>query len=125
MIEKEGPGWRLARDEQRNPFPVLLGGENWACELTDQEWSLLVPLVFELIGEYQKVQKQLCPEEDISMELERLPWWACIDGNRDAWNLRLVLEGDREYLRGLEMFWPMPSAEAITSAMRTMWDSYN
>ena len=123
MIQKEGPGWRLARDEARFPFTVLIGGENWSCELTYEEWCGMALVVFELIDQYQKLTNQLCPEEHICLELERLPWWGCLDGDRASWTLQLILQGNGENLRGLEICWPIPSAQAMASAMRTMWDS--
>ncbi|MFL0731274.1 MAG: DUF1818 family protein, partial [Prochlorococcus sp.] len=45
MIQKEGAGWRLARDPARTAFPVLIGGESWAVELTQAEWKLLMALI--------------------------------------------------------------------------------
>ena len=32
-----------------------------------------------------------------------------------------LLSGDGSYRRGLEVFWPIPSAKAIVSVMRTIW----
>ena len=124
MINHEGPGWRLARDPSRRSFPVLIGGDGWAFELTENEWLSLVPLVDELINEHKKLENQLMKEESISLEIERQPWWGCLDGDRESWSLQIILEGqgEGESLRGLEAFWPIPAAQAITSAMRTVWD---
>ena len=123
MIQQEGPGWRLARDSSRTGFPVIIGGESWALELTEQEWTVLVPVICELIDEHTSLKNQLMPDESISLELERQPWWGCIDGDKDSWSLKLVLEGDGNHIRGIEAYWPKPSAQAIAFAMRTMWDS--
>ena len=124
MIQQEGPGWRLARDPSRGSFPVLLGAEHWAIELTEEEWVSLVVLVDDLVEQYKNQESQLMPEEALCLEIERKPWWACLDGDRNAWSLQLVLEGDGRSRRGVEAFWPIPAAEAITAAMRTIWDSY-
>ena len=59
MVQQEGPGWRLSRDISRNPFPVLIGGENWAFELTEYEWTILAPLIGELLDEHQITHEQL------------------------------------------------------------------
>ena len=123
MITKEGPGWRLAMDPSRKRFPVLIGGESWAIELTDQEWESLVPLLLDLINQHQLLENQLMPQEAITLEIEREPWWACIDGNRYSWSLKLILQGDGEHLRSAEAFWPIPAAQDIAEAMRTIWDS--
>ena len=124
MIQNEGPGWRLARDESKKTFPVLIGGEGWAFELRDCEWRSLVPLVRDLSDEHKKLEDQLMPEETLCLEIEREPWWGCLSGDRSTWDLRIILEAN-EGFRGVEGYWPFPAAQAIASAMRTMWDSCN
>ena len=62
------------------------------------------------------------PEEKLCLEMERLPWWACIDGDSQAWSLQLILQGDANNFRSVEAFWPVPAAQEITTAMRKMWD---
>ncbi len=124
MIQTEGPGWLLIRDSSRENFSVMIGGDGWAIELTEQEWSELVQLVFDLEAQHRYLKNQLMPQEAISVELERLSWWGCLEGDRCSWSLRLILQGDHAQMRGAELFWPIPAAQAITTAMRTMWDSY-
>ncbi len=123
MIQYEGLGWRLARDPSRKNYTVLIGGLDWASELTEQEWQSLMPLLNDLISQYEKVKNQLMPKENISLEIERMPWWACIEGTRNAWTLKLILASEEVRERSLEMYWPIPSAQKISSAMRKMWDS--
>ncbi len=124
MIQQEGPGWRLAKDTSRECFPVIIGGEGWAVELTDFEWQVFFTLVRDLTDQHKKLEDQLMPEEKLSIELEREPWWGCLDGDREAWSLMVVLRNQSEgRLRGLEAYWPIPAAQAMASAVRTMWDS--
>ena len=123
MIRNEGSGWRLERDKSRPKFSVLIGGDNWALELSDEEWNALKTVISKLIEQHESCRSSLMPEEAISIEIELSPWWGCIDGNRDEWTLKLILSGDDLYSRGLEMFWPIPAAQIMVSAMRTMWDS--
>ncbi len=125
MIEQEGPGWRLARDTSRTCFPIIIGGAGWALELTEQEWQTLIPLIRDLVSEHKKMESQLMKEESITLEIERLPWWGCLEGHRDSWSLQLIFEGDENLSRGFEAFWPDPAAKSITFAMRNMWDSCN
>ena len=122
MIQNQGPGWRLARDTLRDSFPVLIGGESWAIEITEDEWNSLVPLLSALLDELIKIESQLMSEESIFIEMDKSPWWACLDGDRQHWSLKLVLEGEGDSRRGFEAFWPHPSAQAIVLAMRTIWD---
>ncbi len=123
MFEQEGPGWRLARDTSRMPFPVLIGGESWAIELTENEWKTLFSLVEELADQHLALVNQLMPEEAVSLEIEREFWWACLDGDKQAWSLKLILQGNGEGFRGVEAFWPIPAAQSIATAMRNLWDS--
>ncbi len=123
MFQEEGPGWRLARDPARNKFPVLVGGENWAIELTDEEWTSFVSVFFELIDQHTQFIDRLMPQEVITLEIERGHWWACLDGNQDSWEFQFVLQGDAISRRGVEGCWPFPAAQEMASAMRKMWDS--
>ena len=121
MIQHEGPGWRLAKDPSREKFPVIIGGDGWALELTEQEWISLIDLINELIVQHKGIKNQLMQEELICLELEREPWWGCLDGDRDSWSLQLILDGNEERIRGVEVYWPEPAAQSITSAMKTIW----
>ena len=123
MFEKEGSGWRLAKDSSRGKFSVLIGGDGWAIELTKKEWESLFLLVTELVDQYKDQQNRLLEEEEIILEMERSYWWAGLEGNKSKWSLKLILKGDGEKKRGAEMYWPIPNAQFLTSAMRIMWDS--
>ena len=63
MIQQEGPGWRLARDTSRTSFPIMIGGDVWAFELTEKEWTSLIPLINELINQHKILESQLMKEE--------------------------------------------------------------
>ena len=123
MIQQEGPGWRLARDPQRAGFPILIGGEAWALELTESEACALASVLRQLVDQHRSIRDQLMPDEAITLELECLQWWACLDGDRSTWSLRVILSAGASGARGLEVSWPAPAAQAMAAAMRTMWDS--
>ena len=120
MIQREGPGWRLARDTSREPFSVLLGGSNWALELTECEWKDFSAVVFALADQHRNLLDQLMEEESIELQMERGAWWSCLDGDRRGWSLTVVLSGDG---RGAELHWPQPAAESLVAAMRMLLDS--
>ena len=122
MIQKEGPGWRLAKDTSRKYFPVLIGGDRWAIELAEPEWNSLLPVIDELVTQHKELENQLMKEESICLEIGREPWWGCIDGDSESWSLQLILESKGDESRGFEAYWPAPAAKAITAAMRIMWD---
>ncbi len=121
VIQHEGPGWRVARDPQRGEFTVLVGGQGWAFELTEPEWSGFCELLIGLVNNHAVLVDQLMAEEAIELELERGPWWGCLDGDRERWTLSVVLTPVAG--RGVEGHWPSPAAMALVGAVRTMWDS--
>ena len=122
MIQEEGPGWRLARDFSREGFPFLIGGESWAVELTEMEVKGLQALLVELDHQHTLICDQLMEEEAITLELEQQEWWGCLDGTRDHWGLRVVLQGKGMQSRGLEGAWPAPAAQAFLAALKTVLD---
>ena len=123
MIKKEGPGWRIIRDESRNNFSTLIGGENWAIELDQSEWENLVKVVLDLSNQYKDIKSQLMGDEDITLELESSPWLAILKGDQYGWNLKLILHANGSLNRGAEISWPENVTMSVTNAMRTMWDS--
>ena len=124
MLEREGPGWRFAKDFSKTPFCVLIGGEGWAFELREKEWEVLCRLVQELTEHHHQLIDQLMNEESISIEKEISPWWGCLDGDKSTWCLQIILEGKGAFARGVEGYWPAPAAQEIASIMRTTWDSH-
>ncbi len=122
MIQQEGPGWRLAYDLSRKGFPFLIGGEQWAVELTEVEVKELYSLLVELEHQLKLIRVQLMSEESIRLELQHHEWWGCLDGTRDRWSLQVILQGIGEQRRGLECAWPAPAAQAFLAALRTVWD---
>ena len=123
MIKKEGPGWRIIQDSSRDNFSTLIGGETWAIELNQLEWENLVKVVIDLSDQYKAVKEQLMGDEDITLELERLPWYAVLKGDQYGWNVRLILSSCSLLNRGAEVYWPRNVTNHVANAMRTMWDS--
>jgi len=123
VIKKEGPGWRIIKDSSRDNFSTLIGGKNWAIELTQLEWDSLVKAVIDLSDQYKDVKPQLMEDEDITLELERKPWLAILKGDQNGWNLKLILSGSISCNRGVEVYWPRKVTKQVLNAMRTMWDS--
>ena len=120
MIKKEGPGWRLIRDQSRGYFSSLIGGENWAIELTDSEWDSFVQVVFDLHQQYLEVQDQLMGEEDITLEIERNPWLGILKGDRNEWSLKFIISQSEPFHRGAEVFWPKNVTKFLINAIKEM-----
>ena len=116
MIQKEGEGWRLAWDPDRQPFSVLIGGDGWAFELTGAEAEALRTAVADLLAQHGALSDQLMAEEAIELELERHPWWVALEGDRSRWSLRCLLTPGPS-LRALEAGWTAAAAPAFSQAL--------
>ena len=125
MFHEEGNGWRVAWDPSRLQFPVLLGGEGWAFELTDAEWKSLAKLILDLLDEHRQITSQLMEQESVSLEIEREFFWGCLQGDKDQWSLRLILTSESNHFRGVEAYWPNLIAKDFVNSMRKMWNSYS
>ena len=123
MIHEEGIGWRLIIDLSKEQFPVLIGGDNAAVELTKKEWNALVPLLIDLLTEFKKYENNSFGDESIILEMQKDIWIACLEGKNDSWSLKIILIGDSLSRRGIEMYWPIQSAQQFVLAMRKMWES--
>ena len=114
--QREGKGWRLALDPGRAPYGVLVGGDGWACELTDQELEALRFGVRRLCEQHGAIAEQLMSEESITIEHEADGLWLELSGDKDHWQLRFVLEGRQEH-RGVEAGWSDEAVRALLSAL--------
>ena len=120
MIEREGEGWRIAWDGDRQPFVVLIGGAGWATELSRVEAEALRDALADLLAQHAALVDQLMAEESISLELERDPWWLTIDGDRREWSLQVMLSplpGQRAF----EGSWPHPASRGFSQALQQLY----
>ena len=129
MLEREGQGWRLAWDPQRDPFPLLIGGEGWASELTAAEGQALRRALDRVGRQHRELADTLMEEETICLEFTgSVPapangvagdLWLALEGDRQDWSLRFVLQPGLGQ-RGLEGFWPKGAAAAFSRACATL-----
>ena len=99
---------------------MLVGGENWAIELTQSEWDSFVQVVFDLSQQYIDVQDQLMGDEDITLEIERNPWFAILKGDRCGWSIKFILSQREPFHRGAEIFWPKNVTKVLMNAIEEM-----
>ncbi|MCP9891294.1 DUF1818 family protein [Cyanobium sp. Aljojuca 7D2] len=116
MQVQEGEGWRWLVDPGRHPFPVLVGGQDWAVELTADEARGLQEGLVRLVQEHHGLVDQLMPEETISLELERGPLWMALEGDREVWQLRFVLTPASQS-RAVEGSWRPEASVALVAAL--------
>ena len=82
------------------------------------EAGALASLISDLVDNHAALQGQLMAEEEITLELDRNPWWGCLEGDCHAWSLRLILSSANSESRGVEVFWPAPAAAAAAGPRR-------
>lgn len=113
---QEGPGWRLGWDARAPSYPALLGGEDWAMELTAEEFGDFRRLAEELVATLKAMADHLMAEEQLICELESQHVWLEVEGYPQAYGLRFILQGER---RG-EGGWPAPVAAQVMAAIATL-----
>lgn len=125
MQVQEGEGWRLVHDPGRQPFPVLIGGQHWAAELTGEEAEALRTGVAVLVGQQASMAAELMAEEALTLEHEQVlqadaaDLWLALEGDRRQWALRFVLRAAPGQ-RSLEGGWLAPASAAIAAALSQM-----
>ncbi len=92
---KKGAGWRVGWDSQADKYQALVGGDDWAIELTAAELDDFSRLLHQLIETMEQMQAELMPEEKITCEAESELLWLEATGYADAYSLRLIVHGDR------------------------------
>ena len=61
-------------------------------------------------------------EESITLEIELLPWYIELGGQKNEWSLRFVFES-QDNSRSFEMYWPIPIAQNLFYEIKKMWES--
>ena len=113
---KTGNGWRLGWHPTATTFKGLVGGEDWAIELTEAELNDFCRLAIQLSSTMQQMVKELMDEERISCEAESELLWLEVEGYPHAYGLRFILLSGR---RG-EGYWPASVVPDLLQAMQVL-----
>jgi Domain of unknown function (DUF1818) len=65
-----GKGWRVGWFPHVQPFPGLVGGDNWAIELTQSELEEFCNLCLQLIESLQQAKFELSDQESLTCTAE-------------------------------------------------------
>ena len=114
--------WRLIKDFKRGKFCFLIGVDNWSIELQKSEFHSLYLSLLRINEQLLDIKNELMDEESISLELEQLPWYIELEGEKNEWSLRFVFES-QEQTRSFEMYWPIPIAKNLFYEIKKMWES--
>ena len=122
MILDENKKWRLVKDLDKGKYCFLIGVDNWAIELSQDEFESLYRLLIRLENQINSIKEELLEEELINLEIENALWYIELEGNKNQWNLRMILESSGNS-RSFEMYWPIPIAQTLLNEIKKMWDS--
>ncbi|MEB3827371.1 DUF1818 family protein [Phormidium sp. CCY1219] len=112
-IIKSGPGWRIGWDPEAAEFKGLVGGDDWAIELTEEELNDFCRLLGQLAHTMTQMANELMDEEKIACEAESDWLWMEVEGYPDAYRLHLILNRGRR----CECSWPpAPLPELVRAA---------
>jgi hypothetical protein len=94
-ILKQGQGWRLGVNPDLSPYSCLVGGGDWAVELTQAEFEDFRRLIQELRQTIAAIAPELMAEERISCGVESERLWLEGEGYAQGYDLRLILHQGR------------------------------
>ena len=114
--------WRVLKDLKKGKFCFLISVDNWSIELQRSEFNALYLLLLRIKEQLLVIKNELMDEESITLELEQLPWYIELEGNKNEWSLRFVFES-QDQTRSFEMYWPIPIAQNLFYEIKKMWES--
>jgi hypothetical protein len=121
---QSGPGWRLGYRPTAPHYQGLLGTDDWAVELTGAELQDFCRLLLQLVDTVTAAASELMPEERLTCELETERVWLeidgllAIDGLSLAYDLRLMLNGDRN----VEAAWDSAAVLGLVGGVRSLME---
>jgi Domain of unknown function (DUF1818) len=93
-VLKSGAGWRIGW-KPSSKYQGLVGGDDWAFELTADELSDFCRLLGQLVANMRSIQAELMDEERIACEAESELLWMQLAGISSKCSLRLILNTGR------------------------------
>jgi len=122
VILNEEKNWRLIKNFNRGKYCFLIGVNNWAVELSGDEFESLCQLLIKIDKQFNSIKGELLEEELINFEIEKSPWYIELEGNKKQWNLSIIFE-TTDNTRSFEMYWPIPIAQTLLFEIIKMWES--
>ena len=94
-LTTSGDGWRIGWHPHGSKYRGLIGGEDWAIELTETELNDFYRLLQQLVETMKTMSAELMEGEKIACEAESDLLWMEVEGYCDRYSLRLILNCDR------------------------------
>jgi Domain of unknown function (DUF1818) len=111
-ILKMGKGWRLGWNPKAEIYQGLIGGDDWAIELTQAEWQDFHRLLSQLTATMAAMAEELMDEEKITCEAASELLWLEVAGFPSNYSLRIILYQGR----GCEGNWSSPALQELITA---------
>ncbi len=94
-LVKQGTGWRLGWNPEVVDYQGLVGGDDWAIELTGAELDDFCRLLAQLAQTMSQMASELMDEERIACEAESDLLWLEVEGYPSAYSLHFILNTGR------------------------------
>ncbi len=108
-----GQGWRLGYRPEQRPYCALVGGADWAFELTEVEWQDFLAASRSLVQAWAVVAPHLMPEEETTLEQLVGSVQLSAAGQSQAYSLYLQITSGRS----CEGAWP---AAVVPELLQTL-----
>lgn len=115
-IVKSGTGWRIGWNPEAAKFKGLVGGDDWAFELTEAELNDFFRLLAQLAGTMSHMASELMDEEKIACEAESDLLWMEVEGYPHAYSLHFIINSDRQ----CEGTWPASAVPGLLQAIQVL-----
>jgi hypothetical protein len=113
---KTGQGWRLGWKPDVAEYQGLVGGDDWAIELTEAELNDFCRLLAQLAQTMNQMASELMDQEKITCEAESDLLWMEVEGYPSAYTLRFILNAGRRCEGG----WPTPAVPGLVQAAQSL-----
>lgn len=114
-LMKSGEGWRIGWNPNAEEFQGLLGGDDWAIELTEAELNDFCRLFAQLAATMKQMAIELMDEERIATEAETDLIWLEVEGYPHSYSLHLMLNSGRR----CEGSWSAAAVPHLLQAIQT------
>jgi Domain of unknown function (DUF1818) len=114
-VLKSGTGWRIGWN-LAGEHQGLVGGDDWAFELTADELNDFCRLLGQLVANMRSIQAELMDEETIACEAESELVWMQVAGLPSKYNLRLILNTGRS----CEGNWAAEAVPDLVTAVKNL-----
>jgi Domain of unknown function (DUF1818) len=115
-----GKGWRIGWFPYTQPFSGLVGGDNWAFELTQVELEEFCTLALQLITSLEQAQSELSEQESLTCTAETENICLEVMGYPDDFRLSLQLHTGRR----AEGAWDNDSLDELVDAIIKITESF-